>query len=61
MKYKILKSLKNIRNYCISNACSECIFNIDKDDFTSCEIRQIANILHTSPNNWDIEKIEELL
>ena len=60
---RIIRTLENLRNYCIREGCEDCVFNIKGVTYSDdiCQITLLVNELKDSPENWNIEKIKILL
>lgn len=56
---QILQKLKQIKKYCTEhdNFCSNCVYRTRKD----CRIQMVADLLVVVPDEWDLEKVEEIL
>ena len=54
---QFIEMLEKIKERCRKTLCPDCPFKNPND----CQLRVIARMLNTSPINWDIKEIEEVI
>ncbi len=56
---QILQKLRQIKKYCAEHdrQCTNCVYKT----WIDCRIQMVADLLVLVPDEWDLEKVEEIL